>query len=176
MAAKFPVKFSFEVDGKVEFKRSFNRFEKQIDDLRFVWDSVYRWFLERNREQFAKEGSTGESGAWQPLSRRYAEWKQKHFPFKKILRRTDRLYRSLIAKGDENVFNPQPQFVELGTVVPYAVFHQRGTKKMPARPLISWTEKDRVKLMKVIQKELVAAIRKETGFALNDSTASTSAN
>jgi len=42
-----------------------------------------------------------------------------------------------------------------GTSVPYAMWQQTGTRKMPARRLMDFTEEDRVVIQKQIQREAI---------------------
>jgi phage gpG-like protein len=51
--------------------------------------------------------------------------------------------------------------MEVGTVVNFAIYHQKGTSKMPARPLIQLTDEDKKRWVKYIQKYLVKQARAE---------------
>lgn len=79
-------------------------------------------------------------GLWKPLSPTYAAWKAKHFPGMPIMRRTDRLFRSLTYDGGrvgpEGIARFGKRSAEIGTSVPYGILHQRGTRHMPARPVL----------------------------------------
>lgn len=109
--------------------------QRRAGDLRPAWE---RWgddVADALRDQFHTEGARfGE--AWAALSPRYAAWKTLHFPGKTVLRRTDRLYASLTHRPFA-VERVHADSAEFGTDVPYAIFHQRGTRFMPARPIIS---------------------------------------
>jgi phage gpG-like protein len=105
-------------------------------DLRPAWGAVQEIFVAFMKELFATQGGyVGE--AWEPLSPGYAAWKARHAPDKSILRLRDRLYGSLTSTAStEHVYRTGPSFAEMGTRVAYAVHHQTGTRRMPARPPI----------------------------------------
>jgi phage gpG-like protein len=95
------------------------------------------------RQMFRTQGGFGRSGNWKPLSPEYAELKAKKYPGKTILRREDRLFRSLTATSEDSVSTGtggQGLYVfRFGSRVPYTIFHQRGTPRMPARKLFDMT-------------------------------------
>jgi len=64
---------------------------------------------------------------WAPLKQRYREEKIKKGFSEKILQRTTTLRQSFTARF-------APMEAVIGTEVKYAIFHETGTRKMPARP------------------------------------------
>ena len=74
---------------------------------------------------------------WSELGERLADDAQSRWPLR---RRTGRLRRSLVWRGDtlgpRGVFESDPDALRFGSSVFYARFHQDGTKRLPARPLI----------------------------------------
>ena len=90
--------------------------------------------------QFEAEGAGPRAGAWAPLSRRYAEWKEEHFPGKGILERTGRLREALTASSSpfaERSYSATD--FNFGTRnVQYASYHQVGTEHMVARPFFDF--------------------------------------
>lgn len=94
--------------------------------------------LEKNlRTRFSVQGAGGpESGVWSPLSARYARWKRRHYPGRKILTLTGAVRNALTKEADskaERTFGDS--LMAFGTRgIEYASYHQTGTRKMPARP------------------------------------------
>lgn len=88
---------------------------------------------EQARLFFNKEGFPTR---WPELSPPYAAWKRKHFPGKPMMRRSDRLYNSLVSVTPDSVFAATSQGFIYGTRVPYWSLHQFGRAKMPVRPTI----------------------------------------
>jgi phage gpG-like protein len=92
-----------------------------------AWDADGFRFFNRN----AKGG-----GLWPALApSTVARKKRRGTLAKGILRDTDKLYTSLRKGSPGNVNRDLPDGVQRGTNVPYAIFHQMGTSKMPARPI-----------------------------------------
>lgn len=149
------LRFTIDVAGERQLDRGISRFEEGISDYRPVWDLIYDDFLAEVKAQFESEGAHG-GGRWAPLSERYARWKQKHYPGKPILERTGDLKKSLTERGAPGaVFRSEPRALTMGTDVPYAIYHQTGTRKMPARQEIRLTSHFKIEAMRLIQEYLV---------------------
>lgn len=156
-----------EIFGEEVFNRAFNRIDS-LSDLRPLWPEVIREFYLIESEQFASEGAAGASGRWAPLSDVYAKYKQVAHPDKPILRADDDLFESLTnPEAAGAILRPEQDGLTIGTSVPYATAHQRGTRKMPARPPISFSEVQKRRLQKSIQSGLVRFIR-EAGFQVDE--------
>ena len=104
---------------------------ERLRSLRPAWGDVVREVWAGEVERFAAGGDP----AWPPLNPTYAAWKAKRFPGRPTLVRTGRLYRSLTGRGtgaDARVALGDRE-VRIGTRVPYAIRHVRGTQNMPVR-------------------------------------------
>lgn len=158
------MRFVATVDGAVEMVRSFNRIEQQISDFRFIWPAVAEEFYSLEAEQFKTEGASGASGRWASLSLAYAKYKAVHFPNMPLLKATTSLFDSMTSfEAPGAVYRPDKDELTIGTSVPYAIYHQRGTKRMPARPIISLSDSGKRRIQKAIQIGLVQFIRRQ-GF------------
>jgi hypothetical protein len=74
-----------------------------LKDLREVWDRFIPNIRHRHQYTFQHVASPfGE--AWAPLSTKYAQWKAKHFPGKRVLERTGELRRAASDKGAPGQF------------------------------------------------------------------------
>jgi phage gpG-like protein len=103
-------------------------------DLMPAWDAVADWFAEQERAQFSTEG-TRWGQPWAPLKpATIAEKQRLHYP-PNILVRTGELERSLTVRP-LSIERLSPRHMMLGTRVPYAQFHQRGTPTIPRRALL----------------------------------------
>jgi phage gpG-like protein len=86
---------------------------------------------ERVREQFQTEGAAyGQH--W--LERKRETRGSKNRP---ILFQTGRLQRSFQQEGPDHIEESDGTTLAFGSRVPYAIFHQLGTRKMPARPILT---------------------------------------
>lgn len=103
---------------------------KSMNDQTTVTDlnaTLKSRFFRISKETFKSEGAITMDGKWRRLSADYEAWKSIHFPGKTILRRTDRLFRSLttnaenISVGGKNSEGYQFRF---GTQVEYGQYHQ----------------------------------------------------
>lgn len=85
--------------------------------------------LSKISSQFKSEGrALGET--WAPLKESYLKQKIKKGYSEKILHRTTTLAQSF-------TYRLKDFTSYIGTPVPYAVYHEYGTKKMPARPFMA---------------------------------------
>jgi len=109
---------------------------KRIKDLRPLanpWD----WRLRRNVERhFRGEGTSKGSWASLSLATQLQRSRMGYPPEHPILVRTGALKRSLVQKGGQHILKKHRKYIEWGTKIPYAFYHQRGTKKMPARKML----------------------------------------
>jgi phage gpG-like protein len=162
------IRFTVDVDGTAEFDRAFNRVEHHIADLTPVWAEVKQQVFEIEQDQFQSGGAKGASGKWAELSPKCEEVKiRKYGTFAVIagpLIATERLYRSLSRETEDTVYIAEPQEMTIGTSVPYAGYHQKGTSKMPARPPISLSGDQKKQIQKRIQRKLLDYVR-ETGLS-----------
>lgn len=111
----------------------------KAENLSDVFREFAEGFHKFQERQFASGGA--EIGGWAPLAPATVEAKlRKGYP-SDILVRTGVLLRSLVSgEAPYSVEEIEPKDMWVGTSVPYAAFHQTGTRKMPARPLIAITE------------------------------------
>jgi phage gpG-like protein len=84
----------------------------------------------RIRDQFQTEGAAY-GDHW--LERKGETRSSKNRP---ILFRTGRLKQSFL-EGPEHIEESDGTALLFGSRVPYAIFHQLGTRKMPARPILT---------------------------------------
>jgi len=100
------------------------------------------------KEQFDTEG--GRAHQWAALSPGYAAQKELRYPGKPILQASGALMKSLTHEpfGVEGATATE---MVLGTDIPYAIFHQLGTKGMPARPVVDLTVIDRLEMAHIVQ-------------------------
>lgn len=148
-------RFKLEIAGQVQMDRGIARFADGVTDYRPIWPVIEDDFYAQEKDQFKTEGAEG-GEKWQELSAAYWEWKEAHYPGKPILQRTGDLERSLTSGSDPNaVRREERKTLTLGSRVPYALYHQLGTKRMPARPEIQLPEAFKRTTMHHMQTYLV---------------------
>lgn len=122
------------------FERMRVAFERAGDRLAdfgtFVFPKLVPVFEASVDAQFSAQGHGPHNGAWAQLSRRYAEWKQRHYPGKGILERSGALRSALTASASPFAEREiSADTFKYGTrQLVYAGVHQTGSPFMPARP------------------------------------------
>lgn len=130
------IRLKFDVKGLAKARRDLQRMRERSQDLRPAWDVVLTWWAARNATNFRNKGKRWKT-PWAALAEAtVADRVRAGYPPHDTLIREGRLRDSLI-KRPLGIERLRPHELTAGTAVPYAVFHQRGTKKMPARPLIN---------------------------------------
>lgn len=152
------VGIDFEVAGDVQLSRALSLLIDKAHDLRGAWVDIQADFIQGQKAQFSSQGRAG-SGGWAALSPRYAAWKSRRYPGRKILERTGKLKKSLTDKNAEgHVFVSSRTAMSIGTAVrsrsgfPYPVAHQKGGRHLPKRPPIELTARQKKTWPKIIQK------------------------
>ena len=162
------IRFVATIAGAVELDRAFNRVEQYIDDFRNFWPAITKRFYDIERAQFNTEGARGASGKWKALSPGYARFKARKFPGQTILKASTALFESMTSPDAfDSIFIPDRTQLTLGTKALYALAHQQGAGRLPARPIISLTETDKRDMQKDIQRQLVQFTR-ATGFRVEE--------
>jgi len=154
----------FEVLGETQFNRAIEGL-KYVTDLTKSFEGIAEDFWSTERSQFREEGEFEGNIQWDPLSGAYARWKSWAYPTKTILRLTDRMFKSLTQKGaPDSIFVIEGSVIVgrktmmIGTSVPYAIYHQLGTDKMPARPPIRLTEAQKKRWVAILRDTLKDSI------------------
>lgn len=123
----------FRGEGFDAFGLVLDRFRQRVEDPTPVWEGIADRFVELQQKNFDSQGATM-SGGWSALSPKYGAWKAKHYPGRGILVRSGDLRESLASNLGVREFTRKSMTV--GTQIPYASYHQNGTRTMPARKLI----------------------------------------
>lgn len=117
-----------------QFKSRLKEDRKKLRDLKPFFlkegsDIVYREI----RKVFLNEGY----GSWSALSPKYAAWKSRFYPGKTILRRDDTYFQAATGPNASDSFREATASrLRIGVTGPeYAIYHEEGTQRMPARPV-----------------------------------------
>jgi phage gpG-like protein len=146
--------FDFEVAGELQVSRLFSRFGEKVADITPALKKIRSSFYQIEKKQFSSQGGYGSAG-WAPLSEAYAVRKAKLFPGKGILEATGDLRKALTQSGAfGNVDILEHSSLVVGTNIGYAVYHQKGTKKMPQRKPIELPEQERKGWTSILHKHI----------------------
>ena len=162
------IQFTASVDGVEVMNRAFNRVEEHISDFRSIWPNVAGEIYAINSEQFASEGAAGASGRWAALSPAYSRYKAIVFPGQPILQAEGHMIASLTdPEAADAIYRPLQDELVIGTRDPKAIAHHRGAGNLPARPIFSFTEQQKRRIQKSIQRGLVEFTRR-AGFEVQE--------
>jgi phage gpG-like protein len=155
-----------EIAGRVEMDRGIARFADGVADYRPVWPVIEDDFYAHVKGQFKSEGEQG-GERWKALSEPYGQWKEAHYPGKPILERTGDLVASLTTPNDRNAVRiEERKTLALGSRLPYAAYHQTGSKDgghPPKRVEVILDEAFKRSVMHNVQIYLVT-IASQSGF------------
>lgn len=150
-----PIKITTTAGGQAQaISDRFVQFSRRLEDLSVPLEQINESLHERIAEQFASQGAGGYTGTWAALSATYGAWKQKKRPGTPILvglHPTHKGSRQHPARPEsygisgamrDSVLDPAatvvgPLRMLYAPTSDIAGFHQTGTSKMPARPIIS---------------------------------------
>jgi len=156
-----------------EIKADFSRFADRINGevIKIIDKDLSADFWQVNKRVIESEGGRSAHGKWRRLSPKYREWKEKKYPGKTIMRRTDRAYKSLTQFTSDSIKNVDGRGgkirAKLGTQLDYPGFHQDGidTKRgKKTRRMIDPGKRDLVRWMKIIHDALFGYSRRSKIF------------
>lgn len=145
----------FEGAGAEPFARVLRRFSDNLADATPAFEAMAEYQVGTvNARQFAEQGSA-ETGKWAPLSPPYARFKARVRPGRPILVFDGDLRKEMTVPG-KGVYEIHRRGMTVGTDLPYAKYHQKGTPNMPARPLMGPPrEADTRQFEKILQRFIV---------------------
>lgn len=94
----------------------------------FLRSQGNRLLAQVKQRTLATQDDRGSS--FKPLSPQYAKWKRARYPGKPILVRTGRMLGALVVRATSTMFKLEFDNPDAARIAGY---HQRGTRKMPAR-------------------------------------------
>jgi len=143
------MRFQFTVDGEALVDRTLLRWSDRVHNARPAFEAIADQFATAEMAHFASNGS----GKWAALSPRYAAYKAARFPGRPTLVRAGDL-RNTLTRRPLGVERIADNSLEVGTNDPKALFHQKGTPKMPARPVIKLNDRTKKQMAKTLQRYL----------------------
>lgn len=120
-----------ELVGFNAAERNLRGFAATMLDLRPFWPLVVPLFISWMAQQFDTEGDWG-GEHWAPLTADYAAYKAQKYPGKSILIASGALRQA--ASRPTRIATPSSLTLTISD--PKIGYHQDGTDKMPARPVI----------------------------------------
>tara|TARA_Y100000310_G_scaffold296063_1_gene328006 strand:- start:291 stop:800 length:510 start_codon:yes stop_codon:yes gene_type:complete len=129
---------------------------RKVKNLKPAFEDIADDFYRNEREMFARSGAVGGGfRRWKPVNATYARRKAEQGFGSKILVRTGRLRSSLTSRGGDNHLKIGKLQMSIGTTVPYAKYHEHGTRKMPKRSILRIPKKTRAHWVRIIQRHII---------------------
>jgi len=125
---------TFDIKGTAQAAKMLALMTDRAKDVRGALNKIADEFTAHERTVFIRQGAVEGLAGWAPLKPDYAAEKLASGYSGGILVRTGRLRMSLTNKNDANfVMRMTPKSLKIGTSVPYAMYHRKGTVHMPKR-------------------------------------------
>lgn len=127
-----PIKTDYEVKNLREFRKVLQAAGGIVQDLRFPFKQISGDFYKSEKSIFQLKGP----GRYKDITPQTKTQKLREVGFiYPILKRTRRLEKSVTSpRTKDSILKIGKKELIIGTKVPYAAFHQEGTKRMPRRP------------------------------------------
>ena len=149
------MRLTFECDGQTLIDRELLRVGAYASDASPAFHAIADMMRDETREQFSTQGAHA-SGGWRPLKPATVRAKQRAGMRPQILQRTGSLLDSLTVEDDGNqVLQVRPDSLTFGSKLPYSGYHQRGTRHMPRRAPLAFTEPAKRAMVKVLQRYIL---------------------
>lgn len=147
-------RMSFNVDGEQQMQRFLDLAADSVNDFSTVFDKLADEFRQSQEQVFANSGAFEGRSGWRKLSPNYRKWKSQHYPGKPILTLRGDLRKSLTQKGGNHIERITANSMVIGTKDKKAVWHHRGTSKMPKRKVIELTEPQKRRWVQIAHTEI----------------------
>jgi phage gpG-like protein len=135
--------------GAGEAARDLLEVGARAEDVRPLWPEMNTLFHEDERARFERQGP-----GWTKLADATLEHKAAAGQPPEILIATGRLLRSL-TELPHGASESRPDRLVFGTDVPYARFHQYGTRTMPRREVAGLADPTRREMLRLVQEWIV---------------------
>ncbi len=156
-----PITFQLNIHGP---ERLFSALKQiPIRDWSEAWVKVIAQLADIGRRQFESAGALGTHGRWAELSPNYAKRKKRVWGEKPILQASGKLQSALLEGGLGHFEELEPLRMSFGVsadAVPYALYHQTGSSKMAARPILDWTQQDHLAIQKTLESQALDSSRR----------------
>jgi phage gpG-like protein len=145
------VRLSLDIYGEEQLERELLRFSAYAGNPQPAFHKIAEEMRAQIEEQFASEGGRA-SGGWAPLQEATSIAKAAAGLDPHVLQATHKLMESLTTTGGDHVEEVGDDYLLFGSKVGYGRYHQKGTKRMPARKPVDFTELDRRSFVRTLQR------------------------
>ena len=154
--------FQIRVKNARGLNMAFGGIVAKIRDWRALWPAVINQLNKAEGRAYQTQGALTATGEWEALSDKYAQAKERKYPGQLIETASGRARAALTGHTADTIEELHPLFMRWGARIltkngrwDILTLQQTGTKKMPARRLMDFTDEDRAIIQKQIQREAV---------------------
>jgi phage gpG-like protein len=177
-APKFQVKVEVNVGEEMQISRVLGRVRMVADDWKPIFEKLAAEFYQTMAQRFSHEGAYEDTDKWADLSEPYATLKEAQRPGAGILVYDGKLRESLTEPNSPgNVHSITKRVMTVGTRFDAGAggwnlgrLHQYGTRKMPKRELIRFSEAEKRRWVRIVRDYLhdilIGALKTAPGRAL----------
>lgn len=150
-----PFHLEWTVYGDRLVREEFSRFTKGVKDFRPVFEDIQADLENRIMPMVFASGGARIGNNWPALSPAYAAYKASRYPGRPLLVLSGRLQSSVLRNTGDAIRKLGKKEFRFGTRVPWAIFHHRGTARMPRRRFFGLTNDDKVAWGKMVHRYVV---------------------
>jgi phage virion morphogenesis protein len=147
------IAFGFSLLGGPEVRQSLGRARAAAGDLRPLMDQISAALAEQTEDAFERERDPETGEAWARLAPSTIEQREEqgYWPGL-ILQRTGDMADSIVADAGAD-------FASLAIDQPYAFWHQVGTERMPARPILGVSDALADQILGLVEDHIAGRLR-----------------
>lgn len=145
---------SYEIENIEEFNGLIDKMNK-VGSNRFIMGEMARIIKKFSKANFTLKGS----GQYEPLQPKYQKTKARMKPSAPIMVYDGRLRDSIVGNTSDSIMKITEFTATVGTSVPYAKFHDEGTKNMPQRKSLFLTKKMVEQMVKIYEANIIKGIK-----------------
>jgi len=150
--------FQVRIDGVEQINAKLLIKVNKLSDFSPIFKELSSDWFEKQRKMFEGEGFVSGEGRpydkrWKELSPKYKEWKEEHYPGRKILELTGALKEELTNERNATITKKVLEIRATRKVNGWnlARLHKYGTRKMPARDPFAFSSQQRKRWVMMVR-------------------------
>jgi len=150
------MKINISMSGVSEVRRLFNALGDNLTDYDSIFKRIAKDFKKTMQGTFSNEGNYDGNPRWKALSATTMKIKMKKYPGKLILQATGKMKNDFI---NNPIINISGNTLYIGVSDKKAIYHQKGTRKMVARPIVRIKKATKDRWLKIINEEVFKGVK-----------------
>lgn len=145
--------FTLDIDGERQLNAKLHGYLGRCLDLSPAFEDIARDWSESRVEVFAGAGAYDGLDGWPELSKRYARWKEKHYPGRLMLVRTGELIKAVVFPETEITAQSLTMTIDND----YAIYHHSSEPResnLPRRQIASLGAAQKSRWVRILRKHI----------------------